>query len=91
MEIHCRLWSDGYQRSLVDFHIVEILWLVFNYIFRVIKISDNNNFCFLIKKKKLFSVYSPLPESFSEERQLAQLDRIRKLDINPIWGINKRT
>ncbi|KAG8038093.1 hypothetical protein G9C98_006418 [Cotesia typhae] len=38
-----------------------------------------------------FNVYSPLPESFSPENQAAQLKRIRLLDINPIWGINKRT
>ncbi|CAG5081766.1 Similar to COX4I1: Cytochrome c oxidase subunit 4 isoform 1 [Cotesia congregata] len=38
-----------------------------------------------------FNVYSPLPESFSKENQAAQLKRIRLLDINPIWGFNKRT
>ncbi|KAI4487077.1 hypothetical protein M0802_012066 [Mischocyttarus mexicanus] len=36
-----------------------------------------------------FKVYvsPPLPESFSEEHQLAQLDRILKLEINPITGL----
>ncbi|KAH0535529.1 cytochrome c oxidase subunit 4 isoform 1, mitochondrial-like [Cotesia glomerata] len=38
-----------------------------------------------------FNVYSPLPESFSKENQAAQLKRIRLLDMNPIWGFNKRT
>ncbi|XP_008553782.1 cytochrome c oxidase subunit 4 isoform 1, mitochondrial [Microplitis demolitor] len=38
-----------------------------------------------------FYVYSPLPESFSPESQAAQLKRLRQLDVNPIWGINKRT
>lgn len=35
-------------------------------------------------------VYSPLPESFSEESQLAQLDRMLALEMNPITGISAR-
>ncbi|XP_015524270.1 cytochrome c oxidase subunit 4 isoform 1, mitochondrial [Neodiprion pinetum] len=35
-------------------------------------------------------VYPPLPVTFDEEHQLAQLDRIIKLDMNPIDGINAR-
>ncbi|XP_015187984.1 PREDICTED: cytochrome c oxidase subunit 4 isoform 1, mitochondrial-like [Polistes dominula] len=32
-------------------------------------------------------VYPPLPESFDEEHQLAQLDRILKVEMNPITGL----
>ncbi|XP_058805015.1 cytochrome c oxidase subunit 4 isoform 1, mitochondrial-like [Phymastichus coffea] len=32
-------------------------------------------------------VYAPLPESFSEENQLAQLERMRLLDNQPISGL----
>ncbi|XP_034947294.1 cytochrome c oxidase subunit 4 isoform 1, mitochondrial-like [Chelonus insularis] len=38
---------------------------------------------------KLYA-YPPLPPSVSEEAQIEQFKRIRLLDINPIWGINKR-
>ncbi|XP_018314165.1 cytochrome c oxidase subunit 4 isoform 1, mitochondrial isoform X2 [Mycetomoellerius zeteki] len=34
--------------------------------------------------------YPPLPETFSLERQLAQLDRMKKLDMNPIDGLCAR-
>jgi len=34
--------------------------------------------------------YPPLPESFSLERRLAQLDRMKKLDMNPIDGLCAR-
>lgn len=34
------------------------------------------------------AVYPPLPESFSEEHQRAQLKRMLLLDINPITGIS---
>ncbi|KMQ84019.1 cytochrome c oxidase subunit 4 isoform mitochondrial [Lasius niger] len=34
---------------------------------------------------KVFA-YPELPESFSLERRLAQLDRMKKLDMNPIDG-----
>ncbi|KYN06223.1 PREDICTED: cytochrome c oxidase subunit 4 isoform 1, mitochondrial-like [Cyphomyrmex costatus] len=34
--------------------------------------------------------YPPLPETFSMERQLAQLDRMKKLDMNPIDGLCAR-
>ncbi|XP_012288665.1 cytochrome c oxidase subunit 4 isoform 1, mitochondrial [Orussus abietinus] len=37
-----------------------------------------------------WAVYPELPESFSEERRRAQLDRMRKLDVNPITGLNAR-
>lgn len=32
------------------------------------------------------SAYPELPETFSLERRLAQLDRMKKLDMNPIDG-----
>ena len=32
-------------------------------------------------------VYAPLPESLSEENQLAQLERMKLLDMQPISGI----
>lgn len=35
-------------------------------------------------------VYSPLPESFSEERQKAQLRRMLDLKVNPIEGISSK-
>lgn len=35
-------------------------------------------------------VYPPLPETFSLERRLAQLDRMKKLDMNPIDGLCAR-
>lgn len=35
-------------------------------------------------------VYPPLPESFSEESRLAQLDRMLALEINPITGISSK-
>lgn len=35
-------------------------------------------------------VYPPLPPSFSKESQLAQLDRMLVLDVNPIEGISAR-
>ncbi|XP_012530498.1 cytochrome c oxidase subunit 4 isoform 1, mitochondrial [Monomorium pharaonis] len=34
--------------------------------------------------------YPPLPETFSLERRLAQLDRMKKLDMNPIDGLCAR-
>ncbi|KAK0079078.1 hypothetical protein PV326_008938, partial [Microctonus aethiopoides] len=34
-------------------------------------------------------IYPPLPSSFSEEAQLAQLERMKLLNVNPIWGLNK--
>lgn len=37
-----------------------------------------------------FSAYPPLPETFSLERRLAQLDRMKKLDMNPIDGLCAR-
>lgn len=33
------------------------------------------------------SVLPPLPPSFDEENQLAMLDRMIKLDMNPITGL----
>ncbi|EGI69904.1 PREDICTED: cytochrome c oxidase subunit 4 isoform 1, mitochondrial-like [Acromyrmex echinatior] len=38
---------------------------------------------------KVFA-YPPLPETFSLERRLAQLDRMKKLDMNPIDGLCAR-
>ncbi|XP_046740044.1 cytochrome c oxidase subunit 4 isoform 1, mitochondrial-like [Diprion similis] len=35
-------------------------------------------------------VYPPLPITLDEEHQLGQLERIKKLDMNPIDGINSR-
>jgi len=34
--------------------------------------------------------YPPLPETFTLERRLAQLDRMKKLDMNPIDGLCAR-
>lgn len=38
------------------------------------------------KYSSFISVLPPLPPSFDEENQLAMLDRIIKLDMNPITG-----
>lgn len=35
-----------------------------------------------------FIAYPELPESFQLENRLAQLDRMKKLDMNPIDGWN---
>ncbi|XP_015588827.1 cytochrome c oxidase subunit 4 isoform 1, mitochondrial [Cephus cinctus] len=35
-------------------------------------------------------VYPPLPVTFEEERQLAQLERMKILEVNPITGLTSR-
>lgn len=41
----------------------------------------------LILFSKFLAVYAPLPSTFSEESQLAQLERMRLLDMQPITGL----
>ncbi|KAK0180876.1 hypothetical protein PV327_003211 [Microctonus hyperodae] len=33
----------------------------------------------------------PLPDTFREEEQLAQLERMKLLNMNPIWGLNSKS
>lgn len=43
-----------------------------------------------MKNIKLVPVYNPLPDSFKEENQKAQLRRMLDLRVNPVFGISSK-
>lgn len=76
-----------YGKSLITLYL--FLLIIFplrkkkkNFVFALINSEYFNYSIFYF----LFSVYPPLPASFDLEHQQAQLERMIKLDMNPVAG-----